>query len=192
MLPLNNAYVTSTYDENRLDRNHRGIDLISMSGDRNVKAIFSGTVRTIAYEANGYGHYVVVQQTDGYRAIYAHLESINVTQNQVINKGDIIGVEGSSGNSTGIHLHLELRIAPYAQGDNYDVAKYLGIENKIGPVESLISFNDDQAIEAIDFLAMNGRVFSEDYWLNALDIVNNLSFIFVKWANDVAALNLYE
>ena len=191
MLPLNNCSITSIYGENRKGRFHPGIDMISASGDRLVKAISSGIVRIIAYEEDGFGYYTTVQQQDGYRAIYAHLDSISVQTGQIIEAGDVIGIEGNTGNSTGIHLHLELRSEPYSTSDSIDIATYLGIENKTGLVIPLTQFEIGQEIEALQYLIENGRITSGDYWLNALMIVRNLDFLFIKWANDVAYLNLY-
>lgn len=191
MLPLNNCSITSIYGENRQGRFHRGMDMISASGDRLVKAISSGIVRIIAYEEDGFGYYTTIQQQDGYRAIYAHLDSINVQTGQIIEAGDVIGIEGNTGNSTGIHLHLELRSEPYSTSDSIDIATYLGIENKTGLVRPLTQFEIGQEIEALQYLIENGRITSGDYWLNALMIVKNLDFLFIKWANDVAYLNLY-
>lgn len=191
MLPLNACSVTSIYGENRSGRFHRGIDLISVNGDRIVKAITGGTVRLIAYEEDGFGYYTTVQQTDGYRAIYAHLDSISVQSGQQIEEGEVIGIEGNTGNSTGIHLHLELRESPYSTANTVDIATYLGIENKMGLAIPLTSFETGQEIEALEYLIENGRITSGEFWLDALSIVRNLDFLFVKWANDVAYLNLY-
>ena len=136
MLPLENPKVTSEYGIIRSDKKlHKGIDLISMSGDRNVKAIRSGVVRVTPYDKDGFGNYISMQQKDGFRALYCHLEKILVKPGDTIEEGQVIGVEGTSGNSTGVHLHLELRKAPYDIGDHINVAEYLKIKNQKGKVE---------------------------------------------------------
>lgn len=113
-LPLENLKITSEYGIIRNDgKLHKGLDLISGSGDRNVKAIKSGVVSFTGYDTTGFGNYVVILQDDGFKALYCHLKSYNAVKGQDIEEGQIIGVEGTSGNSTGVHLHLEIRQAPY-------------------------------------------------------------------------------
>lgn len=146
MLPLENPKVTSEYVIIRPDKKlHKGIDLISMSGDRNVKAIRSGVVRVTPYDKDGFGNYISIQQEDGFRALYCHLEKVLVKPGDTIEEGQVIGVEGTSGNSTGVHLHLELRKAPYDIGDHINVAEYLKIKNQKGKVEYIES--EDKIME---------------------------------------------
>ena len=117
MLPLNNCYVTSPYGIVRSNgKVHTGIDLISLSGDRNVRAIKSGIYRGAYYDKYGYGNYVVIENDDGLRKLYCHLEkvTINVPIGSRVEEGTILGIEGTTGNSTGIHLHLEIRRKPYS------------------------------------------------------------------------------
>lgn len=153
ILPLNNCKVTSKYGIVRKDgKIHKGVDLISTSGDRNVKAIRKGIVSFSGYDATGFGNYVVILQEDGYKALYCHLKSYNVKVNEAIKEGQVIGVEGTSGNSTGVHLHLELRKAPYGRDDYIDVAEYLYIKNENG----VVTYKDNyQILEYLGIL---------DYW----------------------------
>ena len=116
-----------------------------MSGDRNVKAIRSGVVRVTPYEKDGFGNYVSIQQEDGFRALYCHLEKVLVKSGDIISEGQVIGIEGMSGNSTGIHLHLEIREAPYETDNHINVASYLGIKNQKGKVEYIGS--EDEIME---------------------------------------------
>ena len=134
MLPLRNSKITSEYGINRNGKIHTGLDLISGSGDRQVRAIAGGVVSVVAFDRYGYGNYVSIKQPDGYKTLYCHLESTSVKVGQAIKEGDLIGIEGTTGNSTGVHLHLEMRKAPYAKGDHIDVAKYLLIKNQKGAV----------------------------------------------------------
>lgn len=135
ILPLNNCKITSRYGIVRKDgKLHKGVDLISTSGDRNVKAIRKGIVSFAGYDTTGWGNYVVVLQEDGFKVFYCHLKAYNVKENDFIDEGQIIGIEGMSGESTGVHLHLELRKAPYGRDNHIDVAEYLYIKNENGPV----------------------------------------------------------
>jgi len=152
-LPLNNCEINSKYGIIRKDgKLHKGIDLISKNGDRNIKAIRSGIVSYVGYDPTGFGNYVVILQEDGFKALYCHLKSYNVEKNDLIAEGQIIGIEGTSGNSTGVHLHLELREAPYGREDYINVAEYLGIKNEEGPIDHIDNY------ELLEYLGIL------DYW----------------------------
>lgn len=85
---------------------HKGIDIVRPS-NRAILAADNGTV-TYAGWMNGYGYTVKINHNNGYRTLYGHLASLDVSQGQTVAKGDKIGVMGSTGRSTGIHLHFEL------------------------------------------------------------------------------------
>jgi len=152
ILPLNNCKVTSEYGVVRSDKKlHKGIDMISTSGDRNVKAIRSGVVRVTHYDKDGFGNYISVQQEDGFRALYCHLEKVLVKPGDTIEEGQVIGIEGTSGNSTGVHLHLELRKSPYDIDDHIDVSEYLGIKNEEGPINYIDNYDLLEFLGIMDF-----------------------------------------
>ena len=85
---------------------HRGIDIAAPAGTP-VLTVHSGTVKTVTYDS-GYGNYIVIEDEDGYVTKYAHLSSTNVTVGQTVEAGDTIGGVGTTGSSTGNHLHLEV------------------------------------------------------------------------------------
>ena len=58
----------------------------------------------------GYGNYIVITHGNGFSTLYAHLSAINVSVNQAVQRGQQIGAEGSTGFSTGPHLHFEIRL----------------------------------------------------------------------------------
>lgn len=91
----------------RNGRNHNGVDIDLHVWDP-VKTSFSGMVR-VARWYGAYGRVVVVRHYNGLETIYAHLHRINVTPGQIVDAGDVIGLGGSSGRSTGSHLHWEIR-----------------------------------------------------------------------------------
>lgn len=135
MLPLNNPRITSPYGITRSDgKVHKGIDIISTSGDRQVKAIKDGVVRGTFVDPYGFGNYVSIQHADGMRALYCHLEEFRCRAGDNVKAGDVIGIEGETGNSTGVHLHLEIREPDYTPSKHIDVAKYLGIKNIRGDI----------------------------------------------------------
>ena len=88
-------------------RHHKGVDLAAPKGSY-VRAISEGKV-VFADPYAGYGNLVVVQHKDGITSHYGHLDTIKAKTGSRIRAGEIIGTVGSTGNSTGPHLHLEIR-----------------------------------------------------------------------------------
>lgn len=105
-LPLDSIKVTSDYGY-RWGRLHKGVDLAAATGD-NVYSVCDGRV-VKAGEYGSYGKMAAVACSDTVTVYYAHLDSINVTKGERIDRGQIIGGAGSSGNATGPHLHFEVR-----------------------------------------------------------------------------------
>jgi murein DD-endopeptidase MepM/ murein hydrolase activator NlpD len=87
---------------------HDGIDLGSASSNT-VVAADDGVVVYAGWSSNGYGNVVEIDHGDGYQTVYAHLSVITVSCGQAVGQGAQIGVVGSTGNSTGPHLHFEVR-----------------------------------------------------------------------------------
>lgn len=106
--------VTSNYGYRaRFGRMHKGIDLAIRSNDT-IYAAFDGKVRLTNYEARGYGNYVIIRHPNGLETVYGHLNKHLVKPDQVVKAGDPIGLGGSTGRSTGPHLHFETRFMGYA------------------------------------------------------------------------------
>lgn len=88
---------------------HPGLDISNLSGGP-IRASDSGTVTTAGWPDNsGYGNRVIIDHGNGYTSLYAHMSAIYVSQGQQVNKGDVLGAMGSTGRSTGTHLHIEIR-----------------------------------------------------------------------------------
>lgn len=172
ILPLKNLKITSPYGIERIINGvksvHKGIDLISNSGDREVKSIGDGVIRGNFNDPNGFGNYVSIEHLDGKRVIYAHLASFKKKSGDVVKAGDVIGIEGSTGRSTGMHLHLEVRETPYLQHNRINIADYLEIKNEVGLVKEkeltkedykqIIKEKagiDDNSIQYLDFYRYN-------------------------------------
>lgn len=101
--------------------NHPGVD-ISVPNGTPVLAATAGIVTHAASDdPNGYGTWVEVTAPDGMVTRYGHLSGLNVTQGQTVSTGALLGPSGSTGNSTGPHLHFEVRIA----GNTVDPIPYL-------------------------------------------------------------------
>lgn len=90
-------------------RNRSGVDIASSPGTA-IYAAASGKVIIAKMGGwnGGYGNYIVVQHANGMQSLYAHLSSINVSRGQNVTQGELIGGMGSTGNSTGTHLHFEI------------------------------------------------------------------------------------
>jgi murein DD-endopeptidase MepM/ murein hydrolase activator NlpD len=88
---------------------HTGIDLVEPFGSP-VFAADDGVVALVGSSSSGYGNYVVIAHAGGLATLYGHLSAALVSAGQAVTQGSPIGLEGSSGNSTGPHLHFELRI----------------------------------------------------------------------------------
>ena len=95
-------------------RMHRGVDIAAPAGTP-IRAAEAGTV-TLATERAGYGRLVVVDHGDGSSALYAHCQDLHVRPGQPVRAGQPIATVGSTGRSTGPHLHFELR----AGGESVD------------------------------------------------------------------------
>jgi len=103
--PIKNVK-TSNYGW-RWNRPHRGVDIRLNTGDP-VRAVFNGVVR-VARPMGGYGNLVVLRHYNGLETVYGHLSKIGVKAGQVVRAGQTIGLGGSTGHSTGPHLHFEVR-----------------------------------------------------------------------------------
>jgi murein DD-endopeptidase MepM/ murein hydrolase activator NlpD len=88
---------------------HTGIDLVAPFGTP-VLAADDGVVALVGSSSSGYGNYVVIAHSGGLDTLYGHLATTLVQVGQAVSQGQPVGLEGSTGNSTGAHVHFELRI----------------------------------------------------------------------------------
>ncbi|KAA6346558.1 Murein hydrolase activator NlpD [termite gut metagenome] len=87
---------------------HSGLDIKVSIGDTIVSA-FDGKVRIVKTEPRGYGKYIVIRHYNGLETVYGHLSEQLVEENQEVKAGEVIGLGGNTGRSTGSHLHFETR-----------------------------------------------------------------------------------
>ena len=106
-LPTPSTKITSPFGP-RWRRMHNGLDLKVNIGDT-IVAAFDGKVRIVKYERRGYGKYVVIRHDNGLETVYGHLSKQLVEENQLVKAGEVIGLGGNTGRSTGSHLHFETR-----------------------------------------------------------------------------------
>ena len=133
-MPLNDLLVNSRFGP-RWGRMHGGTDLDLSTGDP-IYSTFDGIVRVKGYDRYGYGYYYVVRHKNGLETLYGHLSKHVVEVGQEVKAGDFLGKGGSTGRSTGPHLHYELRYKglPFDPEIVYDFEK-----NEITKQELLIN-----------------------------------------------------
>lgn len=117
---------------------HDGIDLVS-DGDKTILSITDGKCIRSGWN-DSWGEYVAIELNDGRSLIYAHMVkgSRKVKVGGKVKAGQPLGIMGSTGKSTGPHLHLELQKSYYKSGAVDNIAEFLGIENKPGKAKELV------------------------------------------------------
>lgn len=109
-MPTPSRKITSRYGYRAtFGRNHYGLDIKVYTGDTIVSA-WEGKVRVVKYDPNGWGKYILIRHPNGLETLYAHLSKQLVVPNQEVKAGEVIGLGGNTGRSTGSHLHLECRL----------------------------------------------------------------------------------
>ena len=109
-MPTQSTKITDIFGYRpRRRRIHYGLDIKVERGDT-IRAAFDGKVRYVSYQRRGYGYYVVIRHPNGLETLYAHLTKRLVGENEVVSAGDPIGLGGSTGRSSGTHLHFETRL----------------------------------------------------------------------------------
>lgn len=108
-MPTNNTKITSKFGPRRR-RMHNGIDVKVYIGDT-IRAAFSGKVRVVKDQGRrtGYGKYIIIRHENGLETVYGHLSKQLVSEEQYVEAGEVIGLGGNTGRSTGSHLHFETR-----------------------------------------------------------------------------------
>lgn len=105
--PTEGGIITSLFGQ-RWGKMHNGIDIGNNVGEP-VYSALDGIVKECHYE-NGYGNKIVVEHDNNISTVYAHLSEFRTTVGAEVKKGDLIGKVGNTGNSTGPHLHFEVRV----------------------------------------------------------------------------------
>jgi murein DD-endopeptidase MepM/ murein hydrolase activator NlpD len=116
-------YITSNFGQRRWMW-HYGVDIKLQVGDT-VRAAFDGIIRVTKFDRRGFGWVVVIRHPSGLETIYGHLTKILVNSNQKVKAGETIGLGGSTGRSTGSHLHFETRF----RGEPFDPNYFIDFSN---------------------------------------------------------------
>lgn len=109
-MPTHQTRITDVYGYRpRRRRMHYGLDVKVYVGDT-IRAAFTGKVRIVKnYGRRGYGKMILIRHDNGLETVYGHLSKQLVKENQLVRAGEVIGLGGNTGRSTGSHLHFETR-----------------------------------------------------------------------------------
>ena len=135
--PTPGNYTISSPYEMRWGRMHRGIDIRASKGD-DITAANSGEVIFVYNSCShnygkskscgcgsGFGNYCIIDHGGGYTTLYGHASKISVKEGQTVKTGDVIGSVGSTGDSTGFHLHFEIRVdGDRRNPESFDLKRY--------------------------------------------------------------------
>lgn len=98
---------------------HKALDISGPGYGSRIYAVNNGVVETAGWHYS-YGNYVIINHNNGYYTLYAHMTSLNTRKGAIVGRGQVIGYMGSTGDSVGVHLHLEVWVggAPWGGGTN--------------------------------------------------------------------------
>jgi hypothetical protein len=124
-MPLTETPITSHFGS-RGGRWHYGTDIDLNTGD-SIFAAFDGVIRINKWDGGGYGNYIVIRHYNGLETLYGHMSKTIAQSGQFVKAGDLIGLGGSTGRSSGPHLHYEVRYQgnPIDPENMYDFPDYL-------------------------------------------------------------------
>jgi len=193
---------------------HRGIDLSASFGigDTTIICVQSGQCVYAGWENprnqhQGYGLCVVIKDNQNRHWIYAHLSKFLIGTGDIIKQGQAIAIEGTTGSSTGLHLHLECRQGGWAQSNtSLNVAEILGIPNRTGLVnntQNTYNFKyiySDKVKELQQILNSKGFTLAEDglFGINTLNALRkytieiNDSGTLTRWTQEYLASKGYN
>lgn len=128
VLPVSGYHITATFGEGGglWAADHTGLDFAAPSGAP-IRAVAAGVVSAVGYEG-AYGNQTTITLSDGTQTTYSHQTSTAVSVGQQVAAGDLIGYVGSTGNSTGPHLHFEVLPTPDTPVDPYAVLVEHGLQ----------------------------------------------------------------
>ncbi|WP_346887767.1 M23 family metallopeptidase [Clostridium sp. UBA1056] len=113
--------LTATFGEQREGYYHKGVDLAANTGTK-IQAALDGTV-SFSGVADGYGKVVIIDHSDNLQTVYAHCSKLDVSSGEQVLRGQFVAEVGNTGDSTGPHLHFEIRV----DGVPIDPLRYTGV-----------------------------------------------------------------
>lgn len=145
---------------------HSGTDFVSKSqgGDGKIYPIADGVVDSCVFGHASYGNYVTVRHEDGMLSLYAHMEKITVGTGKRVNSASVLGVEGSTGNVTGRHLHLELHKGAYHYPATIDPAEWIRDHLKTAEAEPKAKEEEPVAYNYLNLPKMHAVRIDPAFW----------------------------
>lgn len=182
----------------RRRRQHQGVDLPLKMGDP-VYATFCGRVRISQYNKGGYGNLVIIRHDNGLETYYGHLSERMVEPGQWVEAGQIIGLGGSTGRSTGPHLHFETRY----YGQSFDPERLIDFKNGTLSRETFLlkksffsiysnagqDFDDEEANEKQDKQEAAERAAMRYHKIRSGDTLGHLAVKYGTTVKRICALN---
>jgi hypothetical protein len=135
---------------------HGGMDIGVREGT-SVKAVKDGTVIHTGYNPDGFGNNVIIQHDDGYQTVYAHLSSKSMQKGDKVTAGQLVGLSGNTGFSSGPHLHFQVQKS--INGKTYDPAAYLSGSKDV-TASGVHSGTPEDAVSNALFSSSAGSLFS--------------------------------
>lgn len=174
---------------------HYGLDIVGLSS-KNILAVKAGKVISsliITDKSNAtwqWGNYICINSPDGINTYYRHLAKRLVKVEDAVKVGDVIGIEGATGQVTGSHLHIEMRKGnekcriPAIINDPCNVATAIGIQNAVETY--IVPQNDDMAVKnAINTLVKYKIINTPDYWVQNYGKVEYLDVLLIRCAESI-------
>lgn len=136
MWPVNGGWISDVFGS---DRNHKGLDIAAGEGTE-IYAAADGKVVAAGWNTGGYGYFVMIDHGEGYVTLYAHMSKVIASNGAEVKCGDLIGEVGTTGDSTGNHLHFEVRYQNVCQNP----ALYLSV-NSTAEAQAVTASDDNDA-----------------------------------------------
>lgn len=153
LYPCDSRRITSPFGKRKIgDGFHDGIDFGALKQGVDGDKIYSAHDGIVArsYLSTSYGECIIINSDDGYSSIYAHLSQKKVKNGERVKAGQVIGLMGSTGNSTGTHLHFELRNIPYSSvNSTYFSSEDGRFPTAIDPLPFLKKKEDEEMIDKV-------------------------------------------
>lgn len=136
---------------------HSGVDFKSFNygGDGRIYPLYAGKVQKVT-TTGSYGNCVYVEHADGYLTLYAHMKTVYVKSGQNVDESTVLGIEGTTGNSTGLHCHVEVHQGAYKYPAVIDPLKFI-TERKDNEVEQEIRILLNGKEKTVSAIEKNGH-----------------------------------
>ena len=128
-LPYKNCYISAPYGQYPSGGPHRGVDICVRGGTegKNIVAAADGTVISYGFNHWSMGNYIIIDHGSGLFTAYYHMQRLYAAQGDRVEQGQVIGLAGHTGNTTGPHLHFEVRISRGGAIQRYDPMKFISL-----------------------------------------------------------------